>query len=404
MRNIKKIVALALGGVMSLGILSGCSKGEVDLYKAFSKSQKITSMTTKTDMSFKLTAKNLSAQEKEIAEVVLPMVNSSSISATTKMSQNPDKTKAKMESNMKMNFANMPLDMTLWVDTDLTGEEMKLKEIIKLPSMVTQMAPEQFAGKEYVSMDYADFAKLPGATGVDLKKVTKFSKELQDKLVKFIGKYAMQFNPKSEIVTYKGTEFIVQPSITQKANIYEIKLDDKGFKELLRYTTTNLAENKDALQFIKEYMDASLQFVTLPAEELAKAKEEMNKLFQDYEKNLPMLIEKINQAFEKLQDVKILGEKGISIQYAVNSDGYIINEKGVADFVLDFSNIAKLKGNEGQDQSAMPTGAYNLTIEYNNDIYDINKNVDIKLPELNEKNSIKYMDLINMLSGVQQGK
>ena len=404
MRNIKKIVALALGGVMSLGVLSGCSKGEVDLYKAFGKSQKITSMTTKTDMSFKLTAKNLSAQEKEAVEAVLPMINNFTISATTKTNQSSDKTKAKMESNMKMNFANMPLDMALWVDTDLTGEEMKLKEVIKLPAMFTQMAPEQFAGKEYVSMDYADFAKLPGYTPVDVKNMAENSKQLEEKLAKYIMKYSLQYNPNPELVTYKGEQEIVQGDTTKKANIYEIKLDDKAFKRLLRYTATNLAESKDLFQFIKQSMDASLQAATLPAEELAKAKEEMNKLFQDYEKNLPKFIENINEFFNKFADIKILGDKGISIEYAIGADGYIIREKGILDFVLDFSNLAKLNSNEGQDQSSMPTGTYNLTIEYNNDIYDINKNIDIKFPELNEKNSIKYMDLINMLSGTHQGK
>lgn len=328
MKNIKKIVALALGGVMSLGLFTGCSKDSMDLYKAFSKSQNITSMTTKTDMTLKVSANNLSAQEKQIADSIIPMINNSNISMTTKTNQNKEKTKAQVQSDIKMNIANMPLNMALWMDTDLTGEQLKLKEIVKLPSALMQSAPEEFKGKEYLYMDYKDIANIPGVEAPDFKKVTEFSKDLQEKLVKFISKYAMQFNPKTEVISYKGTEYINQPVGTQLAKVYEIKLDDKGFKELLRYAVNNFAQNKDVLEFVKEYMNSSLQFAGLPEEELNKAKEEMDKVFQDYEKSLPQFVEKINEAFDSIKDIKILGEKGISVQYAVGVDGYIINQKG----------------------------------------------------------------------------
>lgn len=397
MKNIKKIVALALGGVMSLGLFTGCAKDSMDLYKAFSKSQNITSMTTKTDMTLKVSAQNLSDQEKQIAESIIPMINNSSISMTTKTNQNKEKTKSQVQSDIKMNIANMPLDMALWMDTDLTGEELKLKEIVKLPSALMQSAPEEFKAKEYLYMDYKDIANIPGAGAPDFKNITKFSKELQEKLVKFISKYAMQFNPKTEVISYKGTEFIAQPRVTQLAKIYEIKLDDKGFKELLRYTVNNFAQNKDVLEFVKEYMNSSLQFAGLPEEEVNKAKEEMDKAFQAYEENLPEFVAKINEAFDSIKDIKILGEKGIAIQYAVGLDGYIINEKGVADFVLDLSQLDKLNEKAEENGAEKLTGVYNFTLEFSNDIYNINEYVDIQLPELNEKNSINYMELINSM-------
>ena len=405
MKNIKKLVALALGGVMSIGLFAGCSKNSMDLYKAFSKSQNITSMTTKTDMTLKVSAENLSDQEKQIAESIIPIINNSSISVTTKSNQNADKTKAKSQSDIKINIADMPLDMSLWVDSVVTGEKLKLKGIVKLPEVLMQSAPEEFVGKEYIYMDYMDMIKIPGVNTPDFKKATKFSKELQEKLVKFIKKYAMQFNPKTEIITYKGTEYIKQLEYTQLAKIYEIKLDDKGFKELLRYTINNFAQNKDALQFVKEYMNSSLQFSELPEKEVNKAKEEMDKIFKDYEDNLPQLLEKMNEVFDSIEDIKILGEKGIVIQYAVNEDGYIINEKGVVDFVLDFSQLDKLNEKSEENEAEKLTGVYNFTLEFNTDRYNINKHVDVQLPELNENNSINYTELINtMASGLQQAQ
>lgn len=38
----------------------------------------------------------------------------------------------------------------------------------------------------------------------------------------------------------------------QKEDIYEVKLTDKSFKELMHYTLNNLSENTDAMGFVKD--------------------------------------------------------------------------------------------------------------------------------------------------------
>lgn len=398
MKGIKKIVALGIGVLMSASILTGCSADSMALYNAFNKSQEIKTAKTNTEMTLKVTATNQSAQEKQFTDTFLPMLNNTTISATSIMKQNDDRTKAEMEAKIKANLGDMPLDMGLWINTDLTSSKPVIKEVVKFPSIVSLQLPQQFAGKEYMVMDYDDMVSAPGMDQVDFSKIMEFSKDFQGKLVEFLSKYAAQYKPTLEMVKKVGTETIVQDGVSQVATVYELKLDDKGFKEILKYTATNFAQNKDAISFIKEYLISSLSISGLPEEELKNAKAEIEKAFADYEKNLPEFLNQINKVFDQIKDVKILGDKGITIKFYINSDGFIVKEDGTIQFVLDLGAISKLNGNASTDGQQLPTGAYTIELKYNNDITNINKPVTINFPQTTKENSFTYSELLNAVT------
>ncbi|MEG0775308.1 hypothetical protein [Clostridium sp.] len=390
MKAIKKIVALGIGALMSVAVLTGCSTDDMALYRALNKSQDITTATTKTEMSLNLSAENLSAQEAEMVQGIMPMLNNSKLTVTSKMEQNKEKTIAKVESNIEVKSPDMSINMGVWVDTDLTKSQPEFREIVKLPTMFTSQVPE-LAGKEYMVIDFEDMANIPGAQQPNFEQIMEFSKDFQGKLVDFIDKYAAQFKPSKDIVKRVGSETIVQNGVSQSAEIYEIKFDDATFKELLRYTANNFAQNEDAIAFIKEYMLSSLSVSGLPQEELAAAKAEMEKVFADYESNLPQFLEEMNAAFDELDGIKILGQKGITIRFAVNADGYVINEKGNMEFVLDLGQMNKDAAANGQEPV---TGVYTIGLEFNSDITNINKPVTITFPVLTASNSVSFSDLM----------
>lgn len=398
MKGIKKLVALAVGILMSTTVLTGCSTDGMSLYSAFMKSQDIKTMEMQTDISLNISATNLSPQEEQMMAMILPVINNTKISALTKVEQNKDKTAAKVQSDIKMNIGQMPMDMSVWVDTDMAGEKPLLKEVIKMPALFTAQAPAQFTGKEYMVMDLSEMTNVPGAPVMDYKKLAEFSKEFQPKFTEFFAKYAKQYNPGFNVITKVGTQLIAQPRMLQKADIYELKLDDSTFKDLIRYTVNNFAENKEAIAFIKDYMVAVMSVMELPEGEADASTAELEKAFADFETKLPQIVQVINAGLDMIKDVKILGEKGIVIRYAVNKDGYIINEKGNIDFVIDLPSLAKLGGStevfEGQ-----PTGIYTISLEFSNDTRKINGYVYIELPEVNEVNSFNYTELLNLVPG-----
>lgn len=398
MKGIKKLVALAVGILMSTTVLTGCSTDGMSLYSAFMKSQDIKTMEMQTDISLNISATNLSPQEEQMMAMILPAINNTKISALTKVEQNEDKTVAKVQSDLKMNIGQMPLDMSVWVDTDMSGEQPVLKEVIKMPALFTAQAPAQFAGKEYMVMDLSEMTSVPGAPVMDYKKLADFSKEFQPKFTEFFAKYAKQYNPGFNVITKVGTQLIAQPRMLQKADIYELKLDDSTFKDLIRYTVNNFAENKEAIAFIKDYMVAVMSVMELPEGEADASTAELEKAFADFETKLPQIVQVINAGLDMIKDVKILGEKGIVVKYAVNKDGYIINEKGSIEFVINLPSLAKLSGST-EVSEGQPTGIYTINLEFSNDTRKINGYVYTELPEVNETNSFNYTELLNLVPG-----
>ena len=101
---------------------------------------------------------------------------------------------------------------------------------------------------------------------------------------------------------------------------------------------------------------------------------------------------------DSIENLKILGDNGIKIRYTVNDDGYIINEKGNAEFVIDLPSIIKLAGSSAAVSSPSdPTGIYTIGISFNTDMTNINEKVDIVLPIVNSTNSFNYTDILKMI-------
>jgi hypothetical protein len=395
MKGIKKLVALAVGILMSTTVLTGCSTDGMALYNALMKSQDVKTMETETNLSLNISATNMSPQEEQMMAMVLPVINDTKISVLTKVNQNEDKTAAKVQSDLSMNIGQMPVDMSVWVESDISGEKPVIKEVIKMPSIFTAQAPAPFAGKEYMVMDLSEMPSTPGAPVMDYSKLTQFSKEFQPKLVEFFAKYAEQYNPGSVKITKLGQGKRITPYYYGAIDIYELKLNDKTFKELIRYTVNNFAENKEAISFIKDYMLSVMSVMGLPEQEVTAAKLQIEKAFVDFEIGLPTLIKNINDGLDKIENVKLIGDNGITVKYAVDNKGYIIYEEGNVEFVIDLPALAKLSGIT-TPVDGQPTGIYTINLKFSNDIRKINRLVEIELPQLNEANSFNYIDLLNI--------
>jgi hypothetical protein len=122
----------------------------------------------------------------------------------------------------------------------------------------------------------------------------------------------------------------------------------------------------------------------------------MNKAMDNLTTELPKQILVLNKALDSIENLKILGDNGITIKYTVNTDGYIINEKGNAEFVVDLPSIIKLSGSTSSPSD--PTGIYTIGISFNTDITNINGDVDVVMPKVNSTNSFNYFDMMKLSS------
>ncbi|MFL0198272.1 hypothetical protein ACJDU8_22305 [Clostridium sp. WILCCON 0269] len=397
MKNIKKMMALILGMMMSFLLFTGCSKDGTTLYNAINKTQKIKSSEVLSDITLNVSTDNLSKQEQQAMQTILPLVNASKLSIVTYTNQDKDNTVCQTKSDIRVTGPT-PLDMSLWVNMDTTKDKPVVNEIFRMPDILTKQLPGQFKGKDYMVMDYNDMGGVQGSPQIDYAKLAEFSKEFQPKLLQFMDDYARQFNPNFNIVSKIGTRNTNDSTITQPVSIYEVKLDDKTFKDLIHYTLNNFAENKEAMTFLKDYMTNLNSIMGLPQNQ-----ENLNETFDQ----MPQMVKQLNEELAAVDNIKIIGDKGITIQYAVSHDGYIVSETGNAEFVINLPELNKLSQSDvssQQQNDQKPTGIYTIDLNFNNKYYTINGYNPVTFPALNEYNSFNYTDLLKTTSEQSSSK
>ncbi|WP_053955229.1 hypothetical protein [Inediibacterium massiliense] len=381
----KKISILSLLLVFAL-VFTGCTSNEMAIYNAFEKSQDITSMESNTDVTFTVDVEGLSPEDQQGFQQMQTMVKDSKVSLHQKMVQNKEKTAATAQVDMNMNFGGMAMNFPIWVDTDMTGKTPKLVEIIKMPAMMKMGLPQELQTKEYAVINFEEMMK-DQKEKQDFANMMKFAQESQGKFATFFKDYVKNFDPGFTMVEKKGTKVIDGESL----DIYELKLDDASFKKLVRYTGNSFMDNKDTMKFVKEYMDMVMTFsqATNPQAQLDKA--ELNKGLAELEKNLPEMKKEFNKFMDQYNNVKFIGDKGIVIEYGINKDGYIVHENGKIDLHIDMAAIEKVAAKVEKPQAK---GIFNIGINYNSKIYNINKDVKVDMPKLTPQNSMSLTQMM----------
>lgn len=383
----KKVSILALILALSMAF-TGCTNSEIKLYNAFKKSQDIMSMESDTNLTFKVEAKNFPAEQQQTIEEISKMLNNSEFKMYQRTVQNEEKTIAKSYVNTDFNLGDMKMDMQVWVEADMSTDTPKLVEIIKLPSaMMSTMAPEG-ENKEFIVYDFAEMMNT-GKEGVNLDKLTDFSKEIQPKLMNLLKDYYTKFDPGFEVGAFKGTRTVNGRSLS----IYEVKLDDASFKKLVRYAGNSYLEDENTINFIKEYFNGVMGAIDGTDEEKQELSQNLDKFQQDF----PQIKKQFNEFMDKFEDVKILGDKGLVIEYGINSDGYIAHEAGKMDLSIDLGAIEKAFKNSDiveSDAVEQETPVLNIEINFNTKIYNINKDIIVNMPKVDNNNALYFSDLV----------
>ncbi len=391
MKNLKKLVTIAISMAMVSSIFTGCSSDAKSLSNALTKTQKVTSSEFKTEIGVRVSADNLSAQEQQEVNKAIPMINASKMTANGKMIKGADMKTGKMQADVAMQLGTMPVNMGVWVDASTVNDKLAFKEIVKVPDVQSA----KMGGKQYIVLDSSKMSEN-NAMNMDFIKANK---DMQKKLSEVIVKNMASFDPNSKLITDKGYQSMNLPDGSKNVHVFEVKLNDKNFKDLIKYSSNNLVNNKEIRELIKEYSTTVMK-ASANKEQITANQAEIDKSFLEFEKSLPEFTTKMNKTLTAFDGVTLVGDKGIVIDYAVDNNGYIVNEKGNIDLVFDAPKfIAAVESlnttNNTNATTNKLTGIYKLGIDFNVNTFNINKNVDVQLPEVNSENSIQYQDLIN---------
>jgi len=389
-RGCSFIVAIAmLVFLLPISIVNAQTQTLTD---AILKTSNATSMESNGKLSLTFKAEGLSNQDQQDFEMVSDILNNLQMNFNSKVSGNSDGTISRQYVKMSANVAGSPYSGEVWSDINLAGKTPIVKEIVKSPQLFEMLSPEY--KNKYMLLDLAQIEKMPEMQGqlgsMDFGKMMSENKELQGMVINLIEKYSSQLGSNYDFISHDG-------------NVYNVKISDAQFKDIIRNVVNLTAKNKEIQNIINDLIVSQMKNSGASTQEINTTSSDMNQMFTTLES--AGFLEQFNETMDKLKDVAILGEQGIDITYTIDKNGYVIKTKGIIDVVIDIAKLNKAFGEDVMSASGdIPTGIYTVGIGFEVNNSNINGNVNIDLPKLTSANSFTISELLNELQGDPQGE
>ncbi|MDR3541259.1 MAG: hypothetical protein P4L69_09895 [Desulfosporosinus sp.] len=392
MRTHKKSIWVALAATLLL-VITGCSTNQLEIFNVALKTQAAKSMQTHTTMTFQLSCTDFDpAVQPQIDQATL-FANNAKLDFNVKTNANEQKTAVQSQIDMNLALQGMNISVPIWADVDLTGNTPIITEIIKVPQIAKTSLPPKFASKDYMVISPTTSSTSP-LSSVDMTQLINFSKTFQATETSFLTSYSQRFNPAVNVVD-NGIQNLQTDDGLKPARMYEITLNDTQFKDFIRYTVNNFVQDQEAMNFVKTFMDSVLGFSQTP--DKAKSLSDFDQAFSEFKTNRPQFLTNFNTAMDQLNDITILGDKGLDLQYAI-SGGYLAQKSGSIDLKVNLAQINAFVNNLNGHPSAPITaqGNVNLMVNFKTDISSVNIPLSIQIPAVNSDNSFNNMDLMSL--------
>lgn len=398
MIRIARKLSILLVAALLVVSMAACTSDEISLIEAISKTSKITSYegTSKLQLSFK--GEGFSEDTQKVMDIFSSYLHGFTVVANEKYSSNNEMTKAMMAIDGNIDMRGLGVKYGYWMDMDLTAEKPQMTQIIELPPAITQplltIAGE--GSKKYITMDYGTmFSGEDVAMPFDLENIVEDSVELQDMLFDFIKSTAKTFDPSMVAITKKGSATTEKG---EKVTKYELKLNDASAKKLLQALINDVVLQEEAIEFGKKYMEAAINIYELPEEDKQEAMAEIEKGLDELAIALPTYRDIVTQMFDAIKDVKIFADEGMVVKYYINSDGYLVGGKSSIDFAINLADISAALGEYFDEEDK--NGVLYFSMDSENAVYNVNKEISVELPVLTEENSVDILDVIMNSSGL----
>ena len=385
----KKLLAICLAiAVVILPI--GCSqeKKELTLNDLFTKSQEMTYYETASTINLNVDANNIPDSDANV-EMVLNYLKDFKIETTTKMKRNTNSTEVRGFVNLKPSIAGMTYSFDIWSDMNLNGDAPYMSFKAKIPEIFTA----GFGINEYLVLDTTKLGDS-GIEGLsEMKEQIAKSSKLSEEIVPYVSKFLSKFEPPFDFFV-KGEDRKVDD---ENVSVYTISLDNEKLYELLKYTLTEYIVDDEIINDTKALLNKIAELTNE-----AVSEEEIDDAFKQIKDGSA----DITNVLEKIKGMELLGEKGINIEFLVNKKGFVVGEKVDVDIAINFEKvmnmISQIPGEEISDDIILEAkDAYmNITASINTTYSNINADMDVEIPETDEKNSTDIIDLITMMSGL----
>lgn len=393
----KRPIAVIIMTVFAATLLGGCSVNEkMSLLAAFEKTSQITSSETQSEITLDFDISGASRDYQDIISGLEPMLSDIKIVSHQLTSKSSDKTKLNSKIDMSISSSGLSQDTTMWSKVD----DVNATQIIKLPDIVSSQLPPELSDKQYMVLDQNDLSGLTPLGSGGYGDMAKTATDMQSKLIAFLKNYAVQYDPQFAYVTYKGKSTIKGVP----AEVYEIRLTNESLKSLISHALYDMADNESVKNSVKE-----LVYSIIAVGGAAEAVQDLDLTFDKLRDGSSSFSEDIGKIRKAFRDVDILGEKGLVVDLAIDDSGYLINQKGVADFVLNTYAVdkamEKLYAGEGTVLDGGSAGmdlVMELTMNFDTYVYNINRDITIEYPELTAENSFNFSQLMAAVPSISK--
>ncbi|HYF74941.1 MAG TPA: copper amine oxidase N-terminal domain-containing protein [Candidatus Nitrosocosmicus sp.] len=391
MRSYKILsLLLALTLIAATG-LTGCSvTDKAELLNALEKSSQMTSCESYSQMRFTNVTFDTNIEDLEVFQFFIPLLDGMGLEINQKINTNKEGTKVTMQTDSKATASDISEQTTLWASIDLEQQPPLNRQIIKLPATFTASLPEDLAGKEYFVIDEDDLPEVEQGNQQEYDELANAITDFQANLIELLKEHALNKDPNFVVITQLDDKVVNG----ERLSVYQVKLDNKSLKTILRYVLSELSENEQAKEIIKEMV---VTMGTLA--EGREAGEDLQLALDTLANGDKTLKEELDIIMNALDDVTMLGSRGIEINYMINEDGYIVNQNGVFDFYMDSQEVEdafEKISEETYDGKEIYKFTFGMAMEFNTDISSINQPVNIDFPVITEENSFDFNDFLGI--------
>ncbi|MGY0373130.1 hypothetical protein [Clostridium sp. JNZ J1-5] len=362
-----------------------------ELLKAYGMNQNITSAEQQMQFDINLKGENLSEDEKAMLAQILPIINTFKMGIDAKSKTSDENKKAQVEGNIKISINGMPIEMKTWADVDATAKVPKVKYVVEIPEAAKAFMPDGFKDKKYFVYD---LEKILAEAGDIQGQMPNFGAIMNDAEVfgkKFMAAtedFMKLADAKYDIVS-RGDLTKIDPSKAKDlSKLYKVELTNDKLIQIIK----DALQDEKMMKMIKDYVNSTMEM-----DPSTKGQKIDDKEFK----------EGLNEVVKALDKMKDGLKFDLVYECGVNKEGYISYEKGSIKVTVNTAKLEELMGQvpgqlPGVEANGKSNSTYTLTMNFDSNSTNINKDIKMSpMPEVNEKNSVDFMQLMELAGGMQ---
>ena len=397
MKGTVKIISLILIMLMMTAMITSCTTDELSFLSTLEKFTDVKSYSATSLLTTNITTEIPSDVSRHMSwpNVKSALNSLKNFKLTTNTTASIDDNKMLSKIEMGVSSEDFMFNTTGYVKADDKG----VVETFKIPTTLRWMLPEKNMNAEYLTIDMAEFSEFMTDNLAEMQtglvSPLPFSltpKNLAGDAIKLSKAYY-------KFQTEYAKEMVSSPKVVTKAgNTYKLSLTDESLKLLAKAVADTYLKDAEARDIVEKFVNELVAFYdsVYPGIITTELKTQIFGTLGAVSATTDEYQPKVDEFFEMIKDVPILGKKGLVVNYTTDSKGFISKVDGHIDILVDVNALNTLTGGYIEEEPFN----FDILLSFKTEYKDINKTVKIDYPKLTSENNVSYVGILkDMIEG-----